>query len=311
VPERPGRQLAYDEAGRLYEAGVRSKLAEVLDPGQLAIAETLFAIGHAAAGMRQVTRQLGSLLDGVGDDPVRVIRKLYERQDTGIAAEELIGDFDIGPDIAGARQALAELERHGLVERSAGSDDRDVVRLTRQGLELMEEGLRQRADALAVWTDGISPEQMAVARHVCLQLAANAGMPATSVPERRPPASAARVDPGPVRLGQDLLAYVRRNSGAVHVELRAAQPPHLALGAMKAAVRALFQVPHPLEPEGPFISFASEVSEGDRGPGFWFDAADAAGFDGIPEALINAICAALAEHGITGGELTYPEAGAR
>jgi hypothetical protein len=152
---------------------------------------------------------------------------------------------------------------------------------------------------------------MAIARHVCLQLVANAGVSATSVPERRPSASAARVDPGPIRLGQDLLAYVRRHSGAVHVELRAAQSPHLALGAMEAAMRALFQVPHPLEPEGPFISFASEVSEGDRGPGSWFDAADAAGFDGIPEAPMNAVCAALAEHGITGGKLTYPQAGAR
>jgi hypothetical protein len=110
----------------------------------------------------------------------------------------------------------------------------------------------------------------------------------------------------PITVAEGFLDYLRDHSGAVEVELRLATPDDLATTALRGARRALYQVPHPLEPSDPFISFATEVGEGTRGPEFWFDAADAAGFDGIPEALVAAMHTAVIDSGLTNGEITWP-----
>lgn len=111
-----------------------------------------------------------------------------------------------------------------------------------------------------------------------------------------------------ITVADGFLNYLRENSGAVHVELRSAAPHDLATTALHNARRALYQVPHPLEPGDPFISFATEVRAGARGPEFWFDAADAAGFAGVPEALVAAIHAAVVDTGLTSGVIAWPGA---
>ena len=111
-----------------------------------------------------------------------------------------------------------------------------------------------------------------------------------------------------ITIADGFLDYLREHSGAVHVELRSATPADLAATALRNARRALFRVRHPLEPAEPFISFAAEVGDGARGPGFWFDAADAAGFDGIPDALVTALGAALVDSGLASGEISWPDA---
>lgn len=66
----------------------------------------------------------------------------------------------------------------------------------------------------------------------------------------------------PITVADGFVDYIREHSGAVHVELRTAEPG--ATTALRMARQALFRVPHPLEPTDPFVSYASEVREGAR-----------------------------------------------
>jgi hypothetical protein len=111
-----------------------------------------------------------------------------------------------------------------------------------------------------------------------------------------------------IQVHRGFLDYLRAHSGAVHVQLRAAEPRGLALAALEAARRALFEVKHPEVPSDPFISFASEINRAAREPEFWFDAADAEAFDAVPEALTEAIRTALVAHGLTHGQIAWPDA---
>lgn len=111
----------------------------------------------------------------------------------------------------------------------------------------------------------------------------------------------------PITVADGFLDQLRGYSGAVHVELRSAAPAELADIALHEARRALHEVPHPLEPEDPFVSYVSDIIPGPRGPRFWFDAADAESFPGIPEALIEAIRTGLERGGLTDGEISWPD----
>jgi hypothetical protein len=108
-------------------------------------------------------------------------------------------------------------------------------------------------------------------------------------------------DQMPVELADGFAGRLLEYCDQARVVLRDAQPPALAVDAMKAARRRLYQVPHPDEDE-PFIHFAGEVTEGPDGPTFFFDAADA-GHGGVLDALISALLAGLTEAGLTGGTL--------
>ncbi|HEX7168709.1 MAG TPA: hypothetical protein VF230_17145 [Acidimicrobiales bacterium] len=75
--------------------------------------------------------------------------------------------------------------------------------------------------------------------------------------------------------------------------------------ALRAARDALFELPHPEEPGEPLPSYASDVVVGDRGPTFWFDAADLGPDEA--RAITLALVRVIEARGIS-GTLSWPEA---
>jgi hypothetical protein len=69
-----------------------------------------------------------------------------------------------------------------------------------------------------------------------------------------------------------LVAYLC-GGGAVFV-LRGASDPDVATTAMRAAARALQQIPHPDEPDDALPNFVSAVTAEPDGPSFWIDVKD-------------------------------------
>ena len=110
-----------------------------------------------------------------------------------------------------------------------------------------------------------------------------------------------------MNIAEGLAAYMAESSGAVHIELRGASDEQVALRAMNAAKDALYEVPHPEEPDDPLSSFSSDVAVGERGPAFWFDIADAEAEEGLIDSVIEALAAALNREGAD-GMLAWPEA---
>lgn len=104
-----------------------------------------------------------------------------------------------------------------------------------------------------------------------------------------------------VIVDEGLAAHIAANSGAAHIALVGCPDPDLARRAMVAAAKAVFTVPHPEEPDEPLPSFASGVEVDDEGTAtFWFDAADAEAYEGLCEAVVAAMRAAVDATGATG-----------
>jgi hypothetical protein len=106
------------------------------------------------------------------------------------------------------------------------------------------------------------------------------------------------IDPG-------LLDYMAANAGACTFVLKDV-PEEDALEGMRSARRVVGSIPHPEEPEDPLPSFMSTVEWTGDGARFWIDIADADGYGGLLERVLQAVLDGLAVAGVDGGLLTYP-----
>ncbi|HET7486886.1 MAG TPA: hypothetical protein VFJ85_03095 [Acidimicrobiales bacterium] len=110
-----------------------------------------------------------------------------------------------------------------------------------------------------------------------------------------------------VRMSPGLIGYMAGAGGSIHVELRHASDPAVALRAMQEARTALFDVGHPECADEPLPSFASRVVAGERGPTFWFDAADVDAYPWLVDQVVAALAAAVDGAG-GDGVLSWPAA---
>ncbi|HZV48468.1 MAG TPA: MarR family transcriptional regulator [Candidatus Dormibacteraeota bacterium] len=160
-----------DEDGRLYSPEVRRLAGEHLPPAARPTAEALSALGVAARllhqGMERWTEK-----HGLSEGRLAVLFRLYHHPE-GIPLGELAALLHVSPrNITGL---IDHLEQDGLVIRVADPTDRRSVlaRLTEAG--------RSRVDGL--WEEaigfqgrcarGLSPEELAQLRHLCLRLVQN------------------------------------------------------------------------------------------------------------------------------------------
>jgi hypothetical protein len=113
--------------------------------------------------------------------------------------------------------------------------------------------------------------------------------------------------PVSITVDEGLVARMKANSGACHVQLQGAADAEVARLAMTKARQAVLRIPHPEEPSDPLPSFASNVVDSGSGPQFWFDVADAEAYDGLVETIVDTMVLAVREAGLVSGQLTWPE----
>jgi hypothetical protein len=110
----------------------------------------------------------------------------------------------------------------------------------------------------------------------------------------------------PINVDVELLQYMRNSSGAIHIEIRGCSRPAAAVAGLHDAGTQIFRVPHPNQPDSPFASFASSVTQGSTGVGFWFDMADAEAYPDVLECALELILIALDDAGVEDGDVTWP-----
>ncbi len=82
--------------------------------------------------------------------------------------------------------------------------------------------------------------------------------------------------------------------------LRGASDAEIARTAMQRGAGAVFEVPHPLEPDDPLPNYASCVTLTEDGPSFWIDCKDELDDPDTAAAVVAAILRALDAAGADG-----------
>ena len=162
-------ELARDDSGRLYSVRMR----ELFDPLKvdMSVVEAMSALRIAGRALHHLHERWAEK-HGLSEGRLGVLFRLYRCGPTPLG--DLASDLESTPrNITGL---VDHLEKDGLVERVPDPDDRRSVRAN-----LTEAG---RARIQAIWkeglqhqhhiSEGLSQEDLAQLRHLCLQLVENA-----------------------------------------------------------------------------------------------------------------------------------------
>lgn len=161
--------LERDSDGRLY----LNRFRQLFDPLHVDVtaAEALAALRYAGRVVHQLQERWGAM-HGLSEGRMGILFRLYRAGDLPLG--ELADDLIMTPrNVTGL---VDHLERQGLVERVPDLEDRRSVkaRLTKSGRELIEgiwkEGLERQIEIVV----GMSKEDLAQLRHLCLLLVENA-----------------------------------------------------------------------------------------------------------------------------------------
>ena len=164
-----GSELERDADGRLFSPRMRELFAP------LKVETTAVEALHA---LRFAARSLGLLQDrwaethGLSEGRMGVLFRLYRCGATHLG--DLAHDLDSSPrNITGL---VDHLERDGLVERVPDQEDRRSVRarLTEAGRTQIEAIWKEGLERQFELADGLTKEDLAQLRHLCLQLVENA-----------------------------------------------------------------------------------------------------------------------------------------
>ncbi len=163
-----GWELARDDQGRFYLPGFRA-LMEPFTAGKSAV-EALAAV-RVAGKYLHLVQQRWADKHGLSEGRMGVLFRLHRCGDTALG--DLAEALESTPrNITGL---VDHLERDGLVERIPDSEDRRSVRarLTEAGRERIESiwgtGLENQTELV----QGMSEEDLAQLRHLCLALVEN------------------------------------------------------------------------------------------------------------------------------------------
>src|SRR5256885_10520074 len=162
-------ELGRDEAGRLYSVRMR----ELLKPRGVdtSAVEALAALRIAGKTLRMMQERWAEKLDR-SEGRLGVMFRLFRVGDCQLG--DLADELDSTPrNITGL---VDHLERDGLVERVPDPQDRRSVRarLTASGRERIEGIWREGLEHQFELVQGMSKDDLAQLRHLCLQLAENA-----------------------------------------------------------------------------------------------------------------------------------------
>ncbi len=170
-PGKPGpiHELARDESGRLYSVHMR----ELLDPlkTDISVIEAMAALRIAGKMMHHLQERWAET-HGLSEGRLGVLFRLYRCGPTPLG--DLASDLDSTPrNITGL---VDHLERDGLVERVPDPEDRRSVRarLTDAGRGRIESIWKEAFAHQHEIAAGMTKEELAQLRHLCLQLVQNA-----------------------------------------------------------------------------------------------------------------------------------------
>jgi DNA-binding MarR family transcriptional regulator len=161
-------ELARDEQGRLYMAGMRA-LMEPLKVDTSAV-EALAAVRIAGRSLRLLQERWAES-HGLSEGRMGVLFRLLRCGDTPLG--DLADSLDSTPrNITGL---VDHLERDGLVERVPDPEDRRSVRarLTQAGRERIESIWRGGLEHQYELVEGLSKDELAQLRHLCLLVVEN------------------------------------------------------------------------------------------------------------------------------------------
>jgi DNA-binding MarR family transcriptional regulator len=161
--------LARDSDGRLYLKHLR----ELFDPLQvdMSAVEALAALRYASRMVHLLQERWGAK-HGLSEGRMGILFRLYRQGDLPLG--ELADDLVMTPrNVTGL---VDNLERTGLVERIPDAEDRRSVRarLTAHGREVIESIWKEGIDRQSTVVEGMSKEDLAQLRHLCLLLVENA-----------------------------------------------------------------------------------------------------------------------------------------
>jgi DNA-binding MarR family transcriptional regulator len=162
-------ELARDESGRLYSVRMR----ELFEPlhVDMSVVEAMSALRFAARALHHLQERWAEK-HGLSEGRLGVLFRLYRCGATPLG--DLAQDLDSTPrNITGL---VDHLERDGLVERVPDSEDRRSVhaRLTEAGRAQIEAIWQQGIQHQGEMAEGMTTEDLAQLRHLCLQLVENA-----------------------------------------------------------------------------------------------------------------------------------------
>jgi DNA-binding MarR family transcriptional regulator len=163
--------LAQDDSGHLYDPGVRASLRRI-GGDQHRSREAISALRLAAKRLHDVMERWTESY-GLTESRLQILTCLYFNPDHQMALGELAEAQNLVPrTVTGL---IDKLERDGLVSRVPDPVDRRSVHahLTKAGLARMEAMKKDAFERQAEGTGGLSPEQLAELRHLCLLLVQN------------------------------------------------------------------------------------------------------------------------------------------
>ena len=169
LPEFAKEEMGRDDDGRLYLKRFRS----LFDPLHVDVTavESIAALRLASRSLHLLQERWGAKHD-LSEGRLGVLFRLYRCGDMPLG--ELADDLVMTPrNVTGL---VDHLERDGLVERVPDAEDRRSVRarLTESGREritaIWKEGLEHQSEIV----EGLSREDLAQLRHLCLLLVENA-----------------------------------------------------------------------------------------------------------------------------------------
>ncbi len=162
-------ELALDENGRLYSPKLRELFATM--SLEMDAVEALSALRFAARSLSHLQDRWADK-HGLSEGRLGVLFRLYRRGECPLGS--LAEDLDSTPrNITGL---VDHLERDGLVERVPDTEDRRSVRarLTEAGRVRIEAIWKEGFENQFEVVEGLTKEDLAQLRHLCLQLVENA-----------------------------------------------------------------------------------------------------------------------------------------
>ena len=166
---RIGWNLERDEAGRLFHPGLRA----LFDPLKvdLTAVEALSAVRFAGRSVHLLQERWGAL-HGLTEGRMAILFRLYRCGE--LALGDLAQELDTTPrNVTGL---VDHLERDGLVERVPDPNDRRSIkaRLTDTGRQRIESIWQEGLERQFTIVEGMSRDELAQLRHLCLLLVENA-----------------------------------------------------------------------------------------------------------------------------------------
>jgi DNA-binding MarR family transcriptional regulator len=161
--------IEQDDQGRLY----MKRFRQLFDPSQtrLDAIEALAALRYAGRMVHLLQERWGQM-HGLSEGRVGVLFRLYKQGACPLGA--LADDLAMTPrNVTGL---VDNLERQGLVERVPDAEDRRSVRaqLTTSGRATIESIWKEGLDRQFEVVEGMTKEDLAQLRHLCLLLVENA-----------------------------------------------------------------------------------------------------------------------------------------